>query len=101
MVKISSVQLVPVELGSAYAYFSGASDGIRTLESCNEQARLTVFTHGEATFANEPFPEGHGTITGVLGSHLVLRSEEDVQFIEPFEVCPIIAKVTCTLRTKD
>jgi hypothetical protein len=97
LVKISNIQLIADDLGSAYAYFSGTTDGIQTLESCNETTRLSVFTSGEATFANEPFPEGRGTITGVLGSHLVLRSEEDVQFIEPFEVCPIkVPKIMIT-----
>ncbi len=90
LVKISDVQLELNERGSAFAYFSGSSNGLRTIETCNESVKLTVFTNGEASFANKLFPEGHGTITGVLGSHLELRSEEDVLFTEPFEDCPII-----------
>jgi hypothetical protein len=90
LVKVSNVQLIENELGAAYTYFSGDNDAIRTLETCNQPIKIGVFTNGEATFANELFPEGHGSITGVLTSTLEIRTTEDVQFNESFEVCPII-----------
>jgi len=82
LVTITDVQLTANELGKAFAYFTGDSDGIRTIESCNEAIKLGVFTSGEASFANEKFPEGNGTITGVLTStleiKLLLASEKHV-----------------------
>lgn len=90
LVKISNVQLIAEELGSAFTYFSGTSNGMRILESCGETTRLNVFTHGEAIFANKLFPQGRGAITGVLSENLELRSEVDVQFNEPFEACLVI-----------
>jgi len=90
LVKVVNVQLVKNQLGAAYTYFSGDNDGVRTLETCSEIKKLSVFTNGKATFANELFPEGHGSITGVLTSNLEIRTVEDVQFTESFEDCPII-----------
>jgi len=90
LVKVINVQLVENELGSAYTYFSGDNNGIRTLETCNITSKLSVFTNGRATFANELFPEGHGSIVGVLGSSIEIRNVEDVQFAEAFDVCQII-----------
>lgn len=90
LVKVIDVQLLANELGSAFAYFSGNSDGIRTLETCNEVNKLTVFTNGKSTFANDLFPEGNGTVTGVLATYLELRAAADVQFSNPYEVCQLI-----------
>jgi hypothetical protein len=90
LVKVNNIQLVENELGSAYTFFSGENDAIRTLETCNETLKLGVFTNGKATFANEIFPEGHGSITGVLTSTLEIRNTEDVQLNETYEVCPVI-----------
>ena len=90
LVTITDVQLTANELGKAFAYFTGDSDGIRTIESCNEAIKLGVFTSGEASFANEKFPEGNGTITGVLTSTLEIRKLEDVAFKNTYEECPII-----------
>ena len=90
LVNVQNVQLVEGELGKAYAFFSGNDDGTRTLETCNEASKLSVFTSGNATFANELFPEGHGSIVGVLGSSLEIRTIEDIQFAEAYEVCQMI-----------
>jgi len=90
LVRVLNVQLVENELEKAFAFFTGDDDGIRTLETCSETTKLSVFTDGDATFSNELFPEGHGKITGVLSANLELRAFEDVQFTEAFEVCPII-----------
>lgn len=90
LVKVVNVQLVESELGSAFTYFSGSNDGARTLETCGETNKLMVFTNGSATFSNTLFPEGHGSIIGVLTSNLEIRNVEDVQFTENHEVCPII-----------
>ena len=90
LVEVLNVQLVENELGSAFSFFSGTNDGLRTLETCNEQTKLSVFTNGEASFANQLFPEGHGTISGVLTSTIEMRTIEDIEFNEPYEVCPVI-----------
>jgi len=90
LVSVLNVQLVANELGSAFTYFSGSDDSVRTLETCNSINKLSVFTNGKASFSNELFPEGHGSINGVLTSNLEIRTFEDVQFTEPYEVCPVI-----------
>ncbi|SDW19338.1 Lamin Tail Domain [Lutibacter oricola] len=91
LVRVNNVQLVEAELGSAFAEFSGTEDGIRTLETCGEAKKLGVFTNGDATFANELFPQGHGSITGILGDQIIeVRTIDDVNFNEAFEVCPVI-----------
>lgn len=90
LVKVQNVQLVESELGSAFAYFTGADDGFRTLETCNDINKLTVFTNGNATFANQLFPVGSGSITGVLNSSIEIRTMEDVQFTASYENCPVI-----------
>ena len=90
LVRILNVQLVENELGKAFTFFTGDDDGIRTLETCGETTKISVFTNGDATFAHELFPEGHGSITGVLSDNLKIRTIEDVQFIAPFEVCPVV-----------
>lgn len=90
LVSVLDVQLVENELGKAFTFFTGNNNATRTLETCGETAKLTVFTNGDATFANELFPQGHGKITGVLGGNLEIRNMEDVQFLESFEVCPVI-----------
>ncbi|UMB53198.1 DUF5689 domain-containing protein [Lutibacter sp. A64] len=90
LVTITNVQLTLNELGKAFAFYTGDSDGIRTIESCNEAIRLGVYTSGEASFANEKFPEGNGAITGVLTSTLEIRKLEDVAFNSAYEECPVI-----------
>lgn len=90
LVKVLDVQLVESELGKAFAFFSGDSDGARTLETCNESTKLLVFTNGEAEFSNQMFPEGHGSIIGVLSNTLEIRTIEDVAFNSSYEVCPVI-----------
>jgi len=90
LVKVKNVQLAQNELGSAFTYFSGTNNGFRTLETCNVSAKLSVFTNGKATFANKLFPQGKGTITGVLSNVLELRTPLDVQFSEAFEACVVL-----------
>ncbi|MCF6166957.1 DUF5689 domain-containing protein [Lutibacter sp.] len=90
LVTVLNVQLVENELGKSFTYFTGNNNATRTLETCGETTKLSVFTNGNATFANELFPEGHGKITGVLSNNLEIRTLNDVQFNETFEVCPLI-----------
>ena len=90
LVKVIDVQLVENELGSAFTFFSGDNDATRTLETCNKPARVSVFTNGKSAFSSELFPQGHGSIIGVLSSNIEIRNVEDVQFNEPFEVCPVV-----------
>ena len=90
LAKVIDVQLVENELGSAFTFFSGENDATRTLETCNKTARVSVFTNGKSAFSSELFPQGHGSIIGVLSSNIEIRNVEDVQFNEPFEVCPVV-----------
>jgi hypothetical protein len=90
LVTVDNVQLVDNELGKAFTYFSGNNDAVRMLETCGETNKLSVFTNGKASFATAQFPEGHGKITGVLRNNLEIRNTEDVQFTNPYEVCPVI-----------
>jgi len=90
LVKVKNVQLTQNELGSAFTYFSGTNNGFRTLETCNESTKLSVFTNGKATFTNELFPKGKGNITGVLSNVLELRNALDVAFSEAYENCVVI-----------
>jgi len=90
LVSILNTQLVENELGKAFTFFTGDDDGTRTLETCGETTKVSVFTNGNATFANELFPKGRGKITGVLSDNLELRTLDDVQFTEAFELCPVI-----------
>ncbi|VAW26497.1 hypothetical protein MNBD_BACTEROID04-1936 [hydrothermal vent metagenome] len=90
LVTVLNVQLVENELGKAFTYFTGNNNATRTLETCGESTKLSVFTNGDATFSNELFPEEHGKITGVLSNDLEIRTLNDVQFNENFEVCPLI-----------
>ncbi|MFK5958292.1 MAG: DUF5689 domain-containing protein [Lutibacter sp.] len=90
LVSVLNVQLVKNELGKAFTFFTGNNDENRSLETCGEITKLSVFTSGNATFSNELFPEGHGKITGVLSTYLEIRNTNDVYFSEPFESCPII-----------
>lgn len=90
LVKVKNVQLAQNELGSAFTYFSGTNSGFRTLETCNESTKLSVFTNGKATFSNELFPQGKGTITGVLSNVLELRTALDVEFSAAYEACVVV-----------
>jgi|GEM_PF-593508 len=90
LVKVENVQLASNEIGKAYTFYTGQNDAIRTLETCGETNKLGVFTNGNASFANEKFPDGHGAITGVLTTNLEIRNTDDVQFTNPYEVCPVI-----------
>lgn len=90
LVKIVNIQLIGSELGKAFTYFTGNNDGKRTVETCGEATKLSVLTNGDATFSNELFPKGHGSIIGVLSDNLEIRNLGDIQFNEPFEVCPVI-----------
>lgn len=97
LVTVKNVQLTQKELGSAFSYFSGTNNGFRTLETCNESTKLSVFTNGKATFANELFPQGKGNITGVLSNVLELRTDLDVQFSETYAACEVfVPKIMIT-----
>jgi len=90
LVKVIDVQLVENELGSAFTFFSGENDATRTLETCNKTARVSVFTNGKSAFSSELFPQGHGSIIGVLSSNIEIRNIQDIEFTETYEVCEII-----------
>ncbi|MDP3312245.1 DUF5689 domain-containing protein [Lutibacter sp.] len=97
LLAVQNVQLIENEKGKAFAFYSGTSSAIRTLEKCNETSKLSVFTNGKALFANQSFPTGRGTITGVFGEYLELRNGNDVQFNLPSETCvAIVPKVMIT-----
>jgi hypothetical protein len=90
LVTVTNVQLSANELGAAFTYYSGENDGIRTLETCYETTKLSVFTNKNASFANEPFPTGNGNITGVLSGNLEIRNIDDISFLNNYETCKVI-----------
>lgn len=90
LVKVIDVQLVENELGSAFTFFSGENSASRTIETCDETQKLAVFTNGKSVFANDLFPQGHGSVVGVLSSNIEIRNIEDIQFTEGFEICPVV-----------
>lgn len=97
LVAVTNVQLAQNELGSAFTYFSGTNNGFRTLETCNISTKLSIFTNGKATFANELFPQGKGNITGILSNVLELRTALDVRFSAAYEVCAVfVPKIMIT-----
>lgn len=90
LVKVNDVQLAVNELGKAFTFFTGNTDATRTLETCNQTTKLSVFTNGNATFTNQLFPKGRGSIIGVLSTNLEIRSVVDVQFLQAYETCVVI-----------
>ena len=102
LVRIEKLQLVAQELGKAYAYYSGDAAADRTLETCGVLQKINVHTEGGASFAQESFPKGLGSITGVLSRNdqklkVQIRSLVDVEFSAATERCPlIIPKVLLT-----
>ena len=102
LVRIEQLQLVAQELGKAYAYYSGDAAADRTLETCGVLQKINVHTEGGASFAQESFPKGLGSITGVLSRNdqklkVQIRSLVDVEFSAATERCPlIIPKVLLT-----
>ncbi len=94
LVHISEVQLDSLELGKAFAYYSGNNHGLRTLIKCDSYETLNLFTSGKASFANLMFPIGNGGVVGVLGTVLELRTSKDVHFNQPYEKCvPLIPPI--------
>lgn len=89
LIALSNVQLIESEQGKAFTTFSGTNDDFRVIESCNQTAKLSVFTNGKATFANELFPQGNGSIEGVLSNKLEIRNLRDIQFNNAYEICPV------------
>ncbi len=95
LIELKEVQLIQEELGNAFAFYSGTNNGVRTVETCGVLQRMTVFTEGTASFASTKFPDGKGTITGVLYRvdtklQLQPRFLEDAVLDAERELCPVI-----------
>lgn len=95
LVTIENVQIKQSEKGKAYAFFSGSDDGSRTLQTCEVLQEINLVTHGTASFSNKKFPVTKGSITGVLYRNkselqLQIRSLEDVDMNETYEVCDVV-----------
>ena len=94
LIELLDVQLDSIDLGKAFAFFSGDDNGVRTLVKCDSYEKLKVFTSGQASFANMSFPNGKGTIRGVISSTLEMRTLDDIEFEQPYEVCkPLIPPI--------
>ena len=95
LVTVENIQLKSSELGSAFAFFSGDDDGSRRLQTCDVFQEIVVDTEGTASFSNEKFPDGKGSITGVLHREntqlkIKMRSLEDVFMDRQYEICEIV-----------
>ena len=99
---VNNVQLSEKDKQKAFAYFSGNESATRILENCSTIQKLLIFTNGEADFANEKFPNGQGTITGILTNkndkaQMMIRNTQDILFENPSEICPkIIPQILIT-----
>jgi hypothetical protein len=95
LVRVENVQLIEAHWGKAYANYSGGADAYRLLETCGEAQKISLYTSGAADFAQEPFPLGIGTVTGVLSHQdqqlqLQIRTLDDVLISETTAPCPSI-----------
>jgi len=95
LVKINGLQLIANEVGKAFTYYSGTTSAVRQLETCGVFSRIEIKTNGKATFSNEKFPTGNGSIVGVLFGEnsklqIQVRNLEDIFFTNPFEDCPVV-----------
>lgn len=91
LIQVENVQLDSLEIGKSFSFYSGNEGGVRTLVNCETFQKLQMYTSGTAAFANDAFPEGKGSVTGVLGDYMELNNAEDVFFPEPYEACPSIS----------
>ncbi|WP_203295275.1 DUF5689 domain-containing protein [Luteirhabdus pelagi] len=83
LVDVQSVQVVPGEVGQAYAFYAGTDSANRTVESCITDNTIILRNSGFADFASLPFPTGQGNIVAVNSEYngtpqLVIRDENDV-----------------------
>ncbi len=95
LVTVTNIQLSDAEIGKAFAYYSGAENGNRSLEVCGVSKSLELLTLGTASFAKEQFPKDKLEITGVLfreGRQLKmqLRDISDIDFFKERERCEFI-----------
>ena len=79
LVKISNVQFEPYE---GLAYTTGQNSTSRNIATCSGEG-IIVRTSGYASFAEEPLPEGRGTIASIVSKYnsdwqLLLRNTSDV-----------------------
>ena len=79
LVKISNVQFEPYE---GLAYTAGQNSTSRNIATCSGEG-IIVRTSGYASFAEEPLPEGRGTIASIGSNYnsdwqLLLRNTSDV-----------------------
>jgi hypothetical protein len=100
--KINDVQLVASELGKAFAYYSGNESAKRWVETCGEIHKVAVLTNGEAVFANNRFPSGKGSVSGIFSNRnstveIQMNYQSDILFLEEYEDCPkIIPQILIT-----
>ena len=79
LVKISDVQFEPYE---GLAYTEGQNSTSRNIATCSGEG-IIVRTSGYASFAEEPLPEGRGTIASIVSKYnsdwqLLIRNTSDV-----------------------
>lgn len=95
LTKVNNVQLVKSDYGKAFAFYSGKESAKRIIETCGEVERISVVVNGESVFSNNKFPEGKGSITGILNRNnssyeIQLNYEKDVLFADDYLECPTI-----------
>ncbi len=83
LVELPEMQLPQGDIGQAYAFYSGTNSANRTVESCENSNTIILRNSGFASFADEQFPIGRGTIAGVISQfngtpQMLIRSTIDV-----------------------
>ncbi len=91
LIRLEEVQFVDDHVGKSFADSDNLLALNRTLEDCNGN-RILVRTSGYANFADDPVPEGNGTLIAVVTQHqndmqLYIRDIDEVTL--DGERCPI------------
>lgn len=103
LVTLQEIQFTVNDLGLTFAGESTDQfDGIRTLESCEDQADIALYTSTFATFRSIIIPEGKGAIRAIYTNNfegeervLEIRNLDDIDFNNPNRCDPPI--VDCGL----
>ncbi|MBD0831038.1 DUF5689 domain-containing protein [Aestuariibaculum sediminum] len=87
LIQLDNMQLRNEELGQPYGYANNSYTANRYLQNCEDNSFIILRNSGFSDFKNQLFPEGQGTIVGVLSKYnndfqLFIRDTEDVKFYD-------------------
>ena len=83
LVTIDDLQIDYCQIGTAYAFLNGTGSVSKSLIHCETGSAIIMRNSGYATFANDVFPSGNGTVTAVMTAYydtpqLVIRNTSDI-----------------------